>query len=126
MSNGRILLADDDRDIRELVTFKLTQAGYDVVTAEDGAQALTTAQGSRFDLAVLDVMMPALSGIDVCRQLRADDATATLPVILLTAKAQDGDVELGFSAGADDYVTKPFSPRELVTRIAALLSRTVA
>jgi len=118
-----ILIADDDPDIRDLVAFKLEQAGFDVTIVDNGVSALSRARENRPDLAVLDVMMPGMSGIDVCRQLRGDPRTAALPVILLTARAQEGDVETGFGAGADDYVVKPFSPRELVSRVEAVLAR---
>jgi DNA-binding response OmpR family regulator len=118
-----VLVADDDADIRDLVAFKLEQAGFEVIAVADGQQALEQARTSRPTLAVLDVSMPGLSGIDVCRMLRADSATAGMMVIMLTARVQEQDVEGGFSAGADDYVTKPFSPRELVSRIQAMLSR---
>jgi DNA-binding response OmpR family regulator len=119
----RVLVVDDDRDIRDLVTFKLQQAGYEVRQAEDGLQALDAVREWAPDLVVLDVMMPGLSGIDVTRELRADPTTAATPVILLTAKAQEADVETGFVTGADDYVVKPFSPRELVSRVQAVLAR---
>ena len=118
-----ILVADDDMDIRDLVAFKLEQAGYDVVAVDNGLAALTEATQNPPDLVVLDVMMPGMSGIDVCRQLRLDDGTKGLPIILLTARAQEGDVEVGFGAGADDYIVKPFSPRELVSRVEAVLAR---
>ena len=118
-----VLVADDDADIRDLVAFKLEQAGFEVVAVEDGHTALEQARDRHPTLAVLDVSMPGLSGIDVCRMLRADPATAGMLIIMLTARVQEQDVEGGFSAGADDYVTKPFSPRELVSRIQALLSR---
>ncbi len=118
-----VLVADDDADIRDLVAFKLEQAGLEVVPVEDGQAALEQARARRPTLAVLDVSMPGLSGIDVCRMLRADPATAGILIIMLTARVQEQDVEGGFSAGADDYVTKPFSPRELVSRIQALLTR---
>ena len=118
-----VLVADDDNDIRELVAFKLAQAGYEVVTAADGVSALDVARTTALDLAVLDLMMPGLSGLDVCAQLRREEATATLPVIMLTAKAQEQDVATGFATGADDYVVKPFSPRELVSRVQAVLAR---
>jgi len=121
-----VLVADDDADIRDLVAFKLEQAGLDVIAVEDGEAALEQARARQPVLAVLDVSMPGLSGIDVCRLLRADPATAGMLIIMLTARVQERDVEGGFSAGADDYVTKPFSPRELVARIQALLSRTRA
>lgn len=122
----RLLVADDDRDIRELVAFKLEQAGFVVETAEDGLSALTAALARPHDLVVLDVMMPGLSGLDVTRQLRADERTATVPIILLTARAQEADVEGGFAAGVDDYVVKPFSPRELLSRVHAVLARASA
>ncbi|MEV4343215.1 response regulator [Actinoplanes sp. NPDC049596] len=118
-----VLVADDDADIRDLVAFKLEQAGFEVIAVEDGQSAVEQARGRQPTLAVLDVSMPGLSGIEVCRMLRADPATAGILIIMLTARVQEQDVEGGFSAGADDYVTKPFSPRELVSRIQALLSR---
>ena len=118
-----ILVADDDVDIRDLVAFKLEQAGFDVTAVDNGLAALTAARLEPPDLVVLDVMMPGMSGIDVCRELRNDRSTAGLPIILLTARAQEGDVEVGFGAGADDYIVKPFSPRELVTRVEAVLAR---
>jgi DNA-binding response OmpR family regulator len=111
-----VLVADDDADIRDLVAFKLEQAGFEVISAADGQTALEQAQARK----------PTLAGIDVCRMLRADPATAGMLIIMLTARVQEQDVEGGFNAGADDYVTKPFSPRELVSRIQALLSRTRA
>jgi two-component system, OmpR family, phosphate regulon response regulator PhoB len=121
-----VLVADDDADIRDLVAVKLEQAGLDVIAVGDGQAAVEQARANHPTLAVLDVSMPGLSGIDVCRLLRGDPATAGMLVLMLTARVQDEDVEGGFSAGADDYVTKPFSARELVSRIQALLSRTRA
>ena len=121
-----ILIADDDADIRDLVSFKLEQAGFDVVAVDNGLAALSAAREDPPDVVVLDVMMPGMSGIDVCRQLRAEQRTAALPIILLTARAQESDVEVGFGVGADDYVVKPFSPRELVSRVEAVLARTRA
>jgi DNA-binding response OmpR family regulator len=118
-----VLVADDDIDIRDLVVFKLKQAGYTVVAVGDGPAALGAARTAAPDLALLDVMMPGMSGVDVCRELRADPATARMPVILLTARVMEADVETGFAAGADDYVVKPFSPRELVSRVQAVLTR---
>ena len=120
---ARILVADDDVDIRELVEFKLSTLGHDVVAVSDGQAAIDACQAQRPDLAVLDVMMPGVSGLDAVRAIRADPALAGLPVILLTARAQESDVETGFDVGADDYVTKPFSPRELASRVQALLAR---
>ncbi len=121
---ARIVVADDDVDIRELVEFKLSTLGHDVVAVSDGAAAVDACRAQRPDLAVLDVMMPGVSGLDAIRAIRADPALADLPVILLTARAQESDVETGFDSGADDYITKPFSPRELASRVQALLSRT--
>ena len=118
-----ILVADDDRDIRDLVVFKLEQCGYSVIEAEDGTSALETARRHRPDLCVLDVMMPGLSGVEVTRELRQDSRVGDVKIILLTARAQEADVETGFSVGADDYVVKPFSPRELVSRVQAVLAR---
>lgn len=122
-SSLSILVADDDRDIRDLVTFKLQQAGHRVIAVANGVEALEAARRNDPDLIVLDVMMPGLSGIDVTRELRADPGNSGVPIILLTAKAQETDVEAGFAIGVDDYVTKPFSPRELVSRVQAVLAR---
>jgi DNA-binding response OmpR family regulator len=120
---ARVLVADDDPDVRDVVVFKLQQVGHDVLVAEDGGTALALARRELPELAVLDVMMPRMTGLDVCRELRADRLTASIPVILLTARAQEGDVESGFAWGADDYLTKPFSPRELASRVRAVLAR---
>jgi DNA-binding response OmpR family regulator len=119
----RILVADDDGDIRDLVVFKLTQAGYDVEAVEDGAAALSSIEAQLPRLAILDVMMPGLSGIDVLRRVRADARLKDLEVILLTTKSRDIDVDAGFATGASDYVIKPFSPRELLHRVNALVAR---
>jgi DNA-binding response OmpR family regulator len=119
----RILVADDDRDIRDLVTFKLGQAGFTVQAVDDGAAALAAISGDPPDLAVLDVMMPGLSGIDVLRKLRDAERTRGVRVILLTARSRDADVDAGFATGADDYIIKPFSPRELLHRVNTVLAR---
>ncbi len=121
---ARILVADDDVDIRELVEFKLSTMGHDIVAVGDGAAAVEACREQKPDLAVLDVMMPGVSGLDAIREIRADPSLADLPVILLTARAQESDVETGFDSGADDYITKPFSPRELASRVEALLVKT--
>ncbi len=118
---ARIVVADDDVDIRELVEFKLTTMGHEVVAVGDGAAAIEACRASKPDLAVLDVMMPGMSGLEAIRAIRADADLLDIPVILLTARAQETDVETGFDSGADDYVTKPFSPRELGSRVEALL-----
>ena len=118
-----VLVADDDPDIRELVAFKLEQLGVETLSVEDGETALAMIRQRRPALAILDIAMPGLSGIDVCRMIRADPEIAHTPVLMLTARVQEQDVERGFAVGADDYVTKPFSPRELVSRIQTLLNR---
>ena len=120
---ARIVVADDDVDIRELVEFKLSTMGHEVVAVGDGAAAIEACREQKPDLAVLDVMMPGMSGLEAIRAMRADDALRDIPVILLTARAQESDVESGFDSGADDYVTKPFSPRELGSRVEALLAQ---
>ena len=118
-----VLAADDDEDILELVAFRLERSGYTVLKARDGEEALQIAREARPDLAVLDVMMPKLDGFEVTRAIRADGATKAMPIILLTARAQDADVQAGFDAGADDYLRKPFSPQELRARVQAILGR---
>jgi DNA-binding response OmpR family regulator len=118
-----VLVADDDDDILELVAFRLERAGYKVITARDGQQALAAAKEQRPDLAVLDVMMPGLNGYEVTQQLRSGEATRDIPVILLTARVQEADVNRGFEAGADDYLRKPFSPQELRSRVQAIIAR---
>lgn len=118
-----VLVVEDDADIRELVAFKLRQVGYDVRTAPDGEEGLQAALDSTPDVIVLDLMMPRRSGLDVCRELRDHESTSQTPIIMLTAKAQEADVERGFELGATDYVVKPFSPRELVSRVNAALGR---
>lgn len=120
---ARIVVADDDADIRDLVVFKLVQSGHDVVPVADGAAAVEACREQTPDLAVLDVMMPVMTGLDACRALRAEPALRHVPVILLTARTQDADVGLGREAGADEYVAKPFSPRELAARVDRLLDR---
>lgn len=117
----RVVVADDDADIRELVTFKLRQAGYDIDAVADGAQAWATISEAPPRLAVLDVMMSGLSGLDVLRKIRDDERTKTVPIILLTARSRDIDIDAGFASGATDYVAKPFSPRELVRRVTSVL-----
>jgi DNA-binding response OmpR family regulator len=117
------LIAEDDRDIRELVAAKLRSSGYTVIAVADGTEALTQLREQRPDVALLDVMMPGISGLDIITELRADPATASIPVILLSARSQEFDVENGIAIGAADYVVKPFSPRELVLRVDAVLDR---
>jgi DNA-binding response OmpR family regulator len=118
-----VLIADDDRDILSLVAFRLERSGYRVLRASDGAEALELAREQAPDLAVLDLMMPRLTGLEVTRALRDDERTRDLPVILLTARVQESDVEAGLAAGATEYVAKPFSPQELRDRVDAILKR---
>ena len=118
-----VLVADDDEDILQLVVFRLERSGYTVLQAHDGEEALRLALEHTPDLAVLDVMMPKMDGFEVTRRLRAEEATKRMPIIMLTARAQDSDVEEGFDAGADDYLRKPFSPQELRARVQAMLQR---
>jgi DNA-binding response OmpR family regulator len=119
----KMLVADDEPHLLRLVKFRLEREGYRVLTATDGDTALQVARDERPDLCVLDVMMPKRSGFDVLRELRADAQCKDMKVIMLTARAQDRDVDAGFSLGADDYITKPFSPQELRVRITAHLGR---
>ena len=122
MSGPRlILVADDDEDILALVKAVLERSGHEVVAVADGAEALATVRTRKPDLAVLDITMPQVDGLEVLRRLRADAETAALPVVLLSAQAQEADIERGFVTGASAYIKKPFSPRELVTRVAQLL-----
>jgi two-component system phosphate regulon response regulator PhoB len=119
----RILVVDDEPDLLELVRVNLSQAGFEVDTAETGRQALERARRSPPDLLILDLMLPDLSGTEVCRHLRADSALGEIPIIMLTARADEVDRVVGLEIGADDYVTKPFSPRELTLRVRAVLRR---
>jgi two-component system phosphate regulon response regulator PhoB len=120
---SKILVVDDEPEAVELVGFNLEQAGFAVVTAADGAEALTKARASSPSLIVLDLMLPEVSGLEVCKMLRRDSVTSTIPIIMLTARAAEIDRVLGLELGADDYITKPFSPRELVLRVKKLLQR---
>ena len=117
----RILVVDDEIYIVHILDFSLGMEGYEVVTALDGEQALEKAQSEKPDLIVLDIMMPKLDGYETCKRLKADAATQDIPVILLSAKGRNIDQKVGFEVGADDYITKPFSPRKLVERINAIL-----
>jgi len=119
----KILVVDDEPDAVELIDFNLKSAGFDVITAEDGAAALKKARATMPDLILLDLMLPEVDGTEVCKILRRDSATSSIPIIMLTAKATELDRVLGLELGADDYVTKPFSPRELVLRVKNLLNR---
>jgi DNA-binding response OmpR family regulator len=119
----KILVVDDEPEAVELVDFNLKQAGFEVLTAADGAEALKKAHSAVPSLIVLDLMLPEIDGLEVCKMLRRDPATASIPIVMLTAKAAEIDRILGLELGADDYITKPFSPRELVLRIKRILLR---
>ena len=120
---AKILVVDDEPEAVELLEFNLKQAGFDVIAAADGAQALRKARSAHPCLIVLDLMLPEIDGLEVCKMLRRDPATARIPIIMLTAKAAEIDRVLGLELGAEDYITKPFSPRELVLRVQKVLKR---
>ena len=123
MAKGKILIVEDDHDIAEMVEYNLTEAGYETVTAPDGRIGVESAAKDRPDLIILDIMLPVMDGFEVCRALKANRSTADIPIIILSAKSQETDKVLGLELGADDYVTKPFSPRELIARTRAILRR---
>jgi len=122
----RILVVDDEPDLLELVRFNLSQAGFDVETATGGRPGLDAIRKRTPDLVILDLMLPDLSGMEVCREIRADAELRRLPILMLTARGEELDRVVGFELGADDYVTKPFSPRELTLRVQAVLRRSRA
>jgi DNA-binding response OmpR family regulator len=126
MKKGTILVIDDEKDLIELVRYNLEKEGFDVIAATDGQLGLDVVRKHRPDLVVLDLMMPGLDGLQVCQQLRNDPRAGRIPVIMLTAKATEADRIVGLELGADDYITKPFSPREVVARIKAVLRRTAS
>jgi DNA-binding response OmpR family regulator len=120
----RILVAEDDRDIANLIAHYIQKSGWHAHIATSGDEALAHARKEPVDVAILDVMLPGISGFEVCRLLRADRTTATLPIIMVTARAEETDRIMGLEIGADDYISKPFSPNELMARIRALVRRT--
>ena len=120
-----ILVVDDDPDICALLEFKLSSGGHEVSVEHDGEAALAALELQQVDLVLLDWMMPRMGGLEACLAMRADDRYSHIPVLMLTAKAQEADVQRGLAAGADDYILKPFSPREVAARIDASLARAV-
>lgn len=122
-SDGKILLVEDERDILEMVQYNLEQAGFDVIPAEDGETALEAVRETLPALIVLDLMLPGIDGLEVCKLLKQDARTRDVPILMLTARSEEVDRIVGLELGADDYVVKPFSPRELVLRIRAILRR---
>ena len=126
MAKGKILVVDDEIYIVHILDFSLGMEGYEVLTALDGEQAVEKARAEHPDLIVLDIMMPKLDGYETCKILKAGEDTKSIPVILLSAKGRNVDQKIGFEVGADDYITKPFSPRKLVERINALLGQSAS
>ena len=123
MARIKVLIVDDEEDIRELVELYMSREGYEVRSCDTGEQALNLAQAYLPDLIVLDLMLPGMNGLDVCRQLKSDTQTQRIPIIMLTAKGEEADIVSGLELGADDYVTKPFSGKVLVARTRRLLKR---
>jgi two-component system, OmpR family, alkaline phosphatase synthesis response regulator PhoP len=123
MAREAILVVDDERDIRELLDYNLRKEGYEVTCVSTGEDALASVRARRPDLIVLDLMLPGVDGLEVCRRLQADAGTRAIPIVMLTAKGEEADVVTGLELGAADYVTKPFSPRVLLARVRAVLRR---
>jgi len=126
MADTTILVVEDERDLLELLKYNLEREGYEVLTAETGEDGLKQARSASLDLVLLDLMLPSMNGLEVCRSLKARPETADLAVMMLTAKGEESDVVQGLELGADDYITKPFSPRILMARIKAVLRRVEA
>jgi two-component system phosphate regulon response regulator PhoB len=125
MSKINILVVEDDEDILELVRYNLRREGYQVSAASTGEEAIKTARSRPFDLFLLDLLLPGIDGLDLCKILKNDSKTAHVPIIMVTAKGEEADIVAGLELGADDYVTKPFSPRVLIARVRAVLRRKV-
>jgi two-component system, OmpR family, response regulator len=125
-TKAKILVVDDEPDALQLIQFNLKNAGFKVLTAKSGEEALSKANSNHPDLIVLDIMLPGVDGLEICKMLKREAKTASIPIIMVTARATEIDRVLGLELGADDYVTKPFSPRELVARVQAILKRTGA
>src|SRR4051812_31402386 len=123
MSRPRILIVEDERGLTEALEYNFKREGYDVVVAHDGLEGLRKAQTLLPEVVVLDLMLPTMSGLDVCRELRAGERTRAVPILMLTARAEETDQVVGFTMGADDYVTKPFNTKVLLQRIKALQRR---
>lgn len=123
MPHERVLVVEDDLDVRELIGMHLRQRGYRIEEATSGEDALPVARAFRPDLVLLDRMLPVIDGLEICRQLKADPQLGGIPIVMVTARSEETDIVAGLQAGADDYVTKPFRPRELVARIQSVLRR---
>lgn len=126
MSKENILIVDDEEDVLELVRYNLDKNGYKLDTAASGEEALAKARAKMPDLIILDLMLPGIDGLEVCKKLKSDSKTQNIPVIMLTAKSEESDIITGLELGADDYVTKPFSPKVLIARVRRLLHRNIA
>ena len=126
MAKENILIVDDEEDVLELVRYNLDKNGYNTETATTGEEALTKARAKLPDLVILDLMLPGIDGLEVCKKLKNDTKTQHIPVIMLTAKGEEADIVTGLELGADDYVTKPFSPKVLIARVRRILHRTIA
>ena len=125
MPKETILIVDDEEDIRELLQFNLVKEGYDVILADTGERSLELAKNKNPQLIVLDLMLPGIDGLSVCKKLKSEPKTASIPIVMLTAKGEESDIVTGLEIGADDYVTKPFSPKVLIARIRKLLRKTI-
>jgi len=126
MSKPLIVVVEDETDIQDIIAYNLKREGYDVLTATRGDQGLSLIQAKNPDLIILDIMLPGIDGLTICQQLRAETKTKALPIIILSAKEEESDVVIGLGLGADDYIPKPFSPRELLARVKAVLRRSTA
>lgn len=119
----RILIAEDEKDIRELIAFTLRFAGFDVLLATNGVEAVEVAEAERPDLVILDVRMPKMSGYEACRRLKENPQTSALPIVFLSAKGQDSEIQQGLESGAEEYILKPFAPDELIQQVRDILNR---
>jgi len=124
MAKKKILVVEDDRDISELITYNLEREGYEIACLYDGSQVVDFVHKRKPELIILDLMLPEVDGIEICRTLKSDSATKQIPIVMLTAKSEEADVVVGLQMGADDYIPKPFSPKVLVARIKAITRRT--
>lgn len=123
MTAKKILIVEDEKDIHELIVYNLKQEGYQILSSYSGENGLEKAISERPDLVLLDIMLPVMNGLDVCRELKSNDKTSHIPIVMLSAKNEDVDIITGLEIGADDYITKPFSPRVLIARIRTILRR---
>ncbi len=123
MAKPKILVIEDEADILEVITYNLEREGHKVISCRNGEQGLSRIRTDNPDLVILDLMLPGMDGVEVCRQVKSDPVTRAIPVIMVTAKAEESDIVLGLGIGADDYITKPFSPKELVARVKVVLRR---